>query len=911
MQDKLALSDDILMKIEKPARYIGHEVNAVVKDKNKVKIRFAMCFPDVYEIGMSHLGIQILYGMLNAMEDVWCERVYSPWVDLDKIMRQEHIPLFALESQDPVKDFDFLGITIQYEMCYTNILQILDLAGIPLLSMERGEEFPIVIGGGPCTYNPEPIADFFDIFYIGEGETRYQELLELYKRCQEEETGRVEFLRRAAKLPGMYVPRFYETHYHPDGTIDSFVPVEEGIPSVIQKEIAMDVTEIPYPMKPVVPYIKVTQDRVVLEIQRGCIRGCRFCQAGQLYRPVRERSVETLERFAMEMLQNTGHEEISLSSLSSSDYSRLPELIDFLIQECDRKHTNISLPSLRIDAFSLDVMSKVQDVKKSSLTFAPEAGSQRLRDVINKGLTEEVILRGATMAFQGGWSRVKLYFMLGLPTETEEDIRGIAELSNKIAAAYFETVPKEKRANGSVQIVASTSFFVPKPFTPFQWAPQCTKEEFIEKAYQTRRAIAEQLNQKRIKYNWHEADASVMEGVLARGDRRLSQVIRGVYEKGGFYDAWSEYYDHARWVETIEECGLSVEFYTSRERLPDEIFPWDFIDCGVTKEFLQREWMKAQQGQTSENCKQKCQGCGANRFGGGICVEPKGKAEELESWQKNLQNEKYFAEKDVIYERKIANAVPSADMNTTQDLSSKPQNIRLRIKFSKHGSIRFIGHLDVMRYFQKLLRRAGVNVAYSTGYSPHQIMSFASPLGVGLESDGEYMDIEVYSLTSCEDVKRRLNEAGIPGIRVLEVCVLPEKAGNAMASVAAASYTVHFANRKTPKTDIARILTDFLAKKEVFITKEGKKGPRQVNIRPGIYECSWENAGKDAYLRLMVDASSAGNIKPVQVIEALLSEQGETLAENALLVTREETYANAGTDEEHQFVPLGQIGGAS
>ncbi|MCM1552179.1 MAG: TIGR03960 family B12-binding radical SAM protein, partial [Butyrivibrio sp.] len=555
--EKLALSDDILMKIEKPARYIGHEVNAVVKDRERVNIRFAMCFPDVYEIGMSHLGIQILYGMFNAMEDVWCERVYSPWVDLDRIMRQEHIPLFALEYQDSIRDFDFLGITIQYEMCYTNILQILDLAGIPILSVERGEECPIVIGGGPCTYNPEPIADFFDIFYIGEGETRYQELFELYKRCKEEQCGRVEFLRRAARLPGMYVPRFYETRYHSDGTIASFEPVEEGIPTVIQKEIAMDVTELPYPMKPVVPYIKVTQDRVVLEIQRGCIRGCRFCQAGQLYRPVRERRVETLERFAMEMLQNTGHEEISLSSLSSSDYSRLPELIDFLIQECDRQHTNISLPSLRIDAFSLDVMSKVQDVKKSSLTFAPEAGSQRLRDVINKGLTEEVILHGAAMAFQGGWSRVKLYFMLGLPTETEEDIRGIAELSNKIAAVYFETVPKEKRANGSVQIVASTSFFVPKPFTPFQWASQCTKEEFIEKAYQTRRAISEQLNQKRIKYNWHEADASVMEGVLARGDRRLSQVIQRVYEKGCFYDAWSEYYDHAKWVETIEECGLS------------------------------------------------------------------------------------------------------------------------------------------------------------------------------------------------------------------------------------------------------------------------------------------------------------------------------------------------------------------
>ena len=619
---KLALPEEVLLQIEQPARYIGNEFNSVVKDKEKVALRGAFLFPDVYEIGMSHLGIQILYDMFNKREDMWCERVYSPWPDLDRVMREQNIPLFGLESQEPVKNEDFLFITLQYEMCYTNVLQALDLAGIPLHAVERTDEDPIVIGGGPCTYNPEPIAPFFDLFYIGEGEVVYDQLFDTYLENKKNGGTRLDFLKKACRIPGIYVPQFYKVTYHEDGTVAAFTPSIPEAPEKIKKQLVMDMTEATYPEKPVVPFIKATQDRVVLEIQRGCIRGCRFCQAGQLYRPLRERNVDELKEYASAMLKNTGHEEISLSSLSSSDYSKLPELIDYLIEECDRKKINISLPSLRIDAFSLDVMSKVQDVKKSSLTFAPEAGTQRMRDVINKGLTIDDILGGATTAFQGGWNKVKLYFMLGLPTETKEDIEGIAVLSNEIAKAYYETVPKEKR-NGKVQIVTSTSFFIPKPFTPFQWAQMNTRDEFLEKAHIVRDAVKSQLNQKSIKYNWHEADVSVLEGVLARGDRRLSQVLLYVYNKGCFYDAWSEYFHNDVWMEAFDACGLDPDFYSHRERPLDEILPWDFLDCGVSRSFLEREWQKAKNETISPNCKQACQGCGAARFGCGICVEPR------------------------------------------------------------------------------------------------------------------------------------------------------------------------------------------------------------------------------------------------------------------------------------------------
>lgn len=610
-----AVSDEILLQVEKPARYVGREVNMVKKNPSDVDIRFAFCFPDVYEVGMSHLGLQILYYFLNRREDTYCERVFAPWVDMEAKMREEKIPLFALESQESIRNFDFVGFTLQYEMSYTNVLNMMDLAGIPLYRKDRTDSDPIIICGGSCAYNPEPLADFVDIFYLGEGEVLYDDIMDLYKDFKKKGKTKQQFLEALLKFDGIYMPQFYDVDYNDDGTVKSIMPNHKDARKVIKKVIVTDMDNVFFPEKQLVPLIEVVHDRVTLELFRGCIRGCRFCQAGFVYRPVREKKAETVLKGARRLVDTSGHEEISLTSLSTSDFTGFEQLACGLLDEFKDEKVNLSLPSLRIDNFSLDLMQKVQEVRKSSLTFAAEAGTQRLRDVINKNLTEENILNGCKMAFDGGWDKVKLYFMLGLPTETEEDLKGIAHLAEKIVEKYFE-IPKEQRPR-PVMVNASASCFVPKPFTPFQWDAQNTYEEFGEKA----QIVKSEIKRRQVRFTYHNTMMSSMEGVFARGDRKLSALLYRAWQLGCRFDGWTEHFDFVKWQQAFADTGLSMAFYANRERSYDEVLPWDHISVGVTKKFLMNEREKAMRAETTPNCRQKCSGCGAASFGGGVCYE--------------------------------------------------------------------------------------------------------------------------------------------------------------------------------------------------------------------------------------------------------------------------------------------------
>ncbi|AVQ38897.1 TIGR03960 family radical SAM protein [Clostridium botulinum] len=608
------ISDDVLFRVEKPARYIGGELNSYNKDLKDIDIRYAFCFPDVYEVGMSHLGMKILYYILNERKDTFCERVFAPWPDMEKIMREENIPLYGLESKDPIKDFDFIGFTLQYEMSYTNILNMLDLAGITIKASERGEEEPIVMCGGPCAYNPEPLYNIADMFVLGEGEELNTKVLDLYKKYKGKGK-KNEFLREASKIRGVYIPSLYEVTYKEDNTIKEFKPMYDDVPKKVKKVIVNNINDVVYPDKFVVPYTDIVHDRIVLETFRGCTRGCRFCQAGMIYRPVREKKTEVLLELSDDLIKNTGYDEITLSSLSICDYSDIQNLVFSMVERHKEGKVGVTLPSLRIDSFSVDLIKEIQKVRKTGLTFAPEAGSQRMRDVINKGVTEENLMTSVKSAFEAGWSTIKLYFMLGLPYETLEDVIGIAELGQKVVQKYYE-VPKEVRKKG-LKVTVSTSIFVPKPFTPFQWAPQDTMEEVRKKI----EALRGNIKSKQITYNWHESLVSYMEAIFARGDRRLCDVLIKAFEKGARFDGWNQYFDFNIWKEALEECNIDGDFYAYRQREYDEILPWDFVDTGVAKEFLMRENERAKKAEVTPDCRQGCKNCGVNVNLEGECFE--------------------------------------------------------------------------------------------------------------------------------------------------------------------------------------------------------------------------------------------------------------------------------------------------
>ena len=605
-----AKRERILLRVQKPARYTGGEYNEIIKDKATVDVRFAMCFPDTYEIGMSNLGLRILYGSMNEADGVWCERAFAPWGDMEEEMRKADIPLYALESGDSLKEFDFVGFSLGYEMAYTNVLNMLDLAHIPLHSDQRGEDDPIIVAGGTCVYNGEPLADFIDIFSLGEGEDVTLEMIDLYRKGKQEGWSRAEFLQNAAQVPGLYVPSLYEISYHEDGTVQAITPTH-GAPEHIRKRIVADLDKSYFPVKTIIPSTDIVHDRVMLEVFRGCIRGCRFCQAGYCYRPVRPRSVDLLVKQGIESCKDSGYQEMTLSSLSTSDYRPLTELCDGLLEYCDPRNININLPSLRADGFSMSIMQRLQRVRKTSITFAPEAGTQRMRDTINKNVKEKDLLQSCRTAFEGGCNAVKLYFMLGLPTETDEDVIGIAQLAEKVYWTWKSYAVNKSRG---LRITVSTSFFVPKPFTPFQWEAQITREEYHRRVDLLRNSI----KNKSIQYNWHEMETSYIEAVLARGDRRLGKLLETVWRKGGRLDSWSEYFDFERWMEAFAETGIDPDFYALRERPKDEILPWSMIDIGVHPEYLWREREQAYRSVITPDCRVKCMGCGAN------CLLPDG-----------------------------------------------------------------------------------------------------------------------------------------------------------------------------------------------------------------------------------------------------------------------------------------------
>ncbi len=787
----------ILKSVSKPGRYAGGEYEQTIKDKSAVKARFAFCFPDTYEIGMSNLGVRLLYGALNRYEDVWCERAYTPWVDMQEQMAKHSLPLTTLESGDPLQDFDFVAFTLQYEMSYTNVLKMLDLAKIPLRTVNRTEEDPIIIGGGPCAYNAEPIADFFDLFNIGEGEDMLPAIVRLYIRMKEDGSyTRAAFLHKAAKtIPGVYVPSLYDVTYNDDGTIKAYTPIYDDIPTKVTKQIIGDLDKVYFPDQLVVPYIETVHDRIMLEVYRGCIRGCRFCQAGMIYRPVREKSPDVLNCQAKKLFDATGYEEISMSSLSISDYTKLEPLCDKLLSWTDDHMVSLSLPSLRVDSFNKDLMNRIDSVRSSSLTFAPEAGTQRLRDVINKNVREEDVLRAVQVAFDAKKNAVKLYFMNGLPTETLEDLDGIAALAEKVAEAYYQT-PNRNRSR-QVQVTVSVSCFIPKPFTPFQWEAQDTMEMLAEKqAY-----LKTKITNRHVRYQHHDAKVSRIEAVLARGDRRLADALELALHEGFCFDAWDEYFDYDKWLDVFARTGVDPAFYANRAFGLDEVLPWDIIDCGVSKDFFLKERAKAYEAATTPNCREKCSACGANKLGGVRAVCPG------------------------------CNQTPETVVPLPEEKADKSQWKKLetpktvRIKFRKVGDLQYISHLDLQRTFARVLVRAGIPMWYTQGFNPHAKVIFGIPLSVGTESECEFIDLRIDRDISPTEIKARLNRELTNEMQILEAYEPTSK----FQDIAWAKYEICL-HLPTASSDLAQALQTLYTTSPLLMTKKSKSGDREVDI---------------------------------------------------------------------------------
>ena len=851
----VTLDPSILQSVEKPARYTGSEWNAVRKNPDEVHCTFALALPDVYEVGMSNLGLAILYEILNGRADVAAERVYAPWTDMEAIMRERQLPLYSLETKTEIRSFSFLGFSLQYEMIYSNVLNMLDLAGIPLHAAERTEADPFVVGGGPCVYNVEPIADFFDFFVVGEGEEVLLEVVDVYEAWQAEgrTDGRQGFLRRLLAVDGIYVPSFYTPRYAADGSFRALVPRAEEARPVIYKRVVKDMDKVPSVAHPIVPYMNVVHNRVMLELFRGCSRGCRFCQAGICYRPARERTEEHLKEMARGLVDSTGYDEMSLTSLSSADYSCLGRLVDDLMDEFRHEKVSFSLPSLRIDSFSIDLAHKMQQVRKSGLTFAPEAGTQRLRDVINKGVTEEDLMTACGAAFRQGWKQVKLYFMMGLPTETDDDVIGIARLAKKVVDLYTEI--KGKRG---VKVTISVACFVPKPYTPFQWFGQVPLAEFERR----QQLLKEHIKDRAITFNYHDARLSVIEGAFARGDRRLARVLEQAWRDGAKFDGWSDLFRSDIWHAAFEKCGIDIRAYSERTRAFDESLPWEVTSPGANKEFFLREWQKAMQGALTEDCRRgKCSACGICPNLGVHVIDYK-KQEEA----RGPLEEKYVPQP--IHPEKMDGAQPPVYW--------------YRARVTKDAAVRFVSHLEYADVFVKAFDRAKLPMAYSSGFNPHMKLAFGSALAVGVSSEAEYMDFALTKPLAQPEVFDRLSAQLPPGVRVLALRPISGKHVALMAQADAAHYRVRVPLKGGDKaaTKAQQALDAFAAAPEVFVTRVTPKKTRKKEIKQYL-SGPLQAAIVDGALTLTLTTRilrDAGSVKPGEILAVLADEFGLPVA---------------------------------